>query len=187
MNKKEDYPTLIKMKVIRTRPGHEMIMANYFAVNEEHLKKWSPSVPKGHHSVESWERRLKERELEFESGLSAHFIGTDEAESHVIGSCSLSNIVRGVFQACHMGYSVAERYQGQGYMKKIVSHAVGYAFNDMQLHRIMANHMPANKRSAALLKSLGFEKEGYAKDYLLINGKWEDHVLNALVNRSIRR
>ncbi len=187
MNKKEDYPVLTAIKVIRTRPGHEKIMANYFAVNEEHLKKWSPSVPKGHHSVDSWKRRLTERELEYESGLSAHFIGTDEAESHVIGSCSLSNIVRGVFQACHMGYSIGERYQGQGYMKKIVSHAIAYAFNDIRLHRIMANHMPDNERSAALLKSLGFEKEGYAKDYLLINGKWEDHVLNAILNTNFRR
>ncbi|MDD9891306.1 MAG: GNAT family N-acetyltransferase [Gammaproteobacteria bacterium] len=187
MNKKEDYPALTRMKVIRTRPGHEIIMANYFAVNEEHLKKWSPSVPKGHHTIESWQRRLTERELEHKGGLSAHFIGTDEEESHVIGSCSLSNIVRGVFQACHMGYSIAERYQGQGYMKKIVRHAISYAFNDMKLHRIMANHMPENERSAALLKSLEFEREGYAKDYLLINGKWEDHVLNALINTNFRR
>ena len=170
------------MKVIRTRPGHETIIANYFAVNESHLRKWSPAAPGGHHSVDSWKRRLEEREIEFENGLSVHFIGTDEDESHVIGSCSLSNIVRGVFQACHIGYSVARRYEGQGYMKKIVSHAIGYAFNEIGLHRIMANHMPDNERSAGLLKSLGFEREGYAKEYLLINGRWEDHVLNVLIN-----
>jgi ribosomal-protein-alanine N-acetyltransferase len=48
----------------------------------------------------------------------------------------------------------------------------------------MANHMPGNERSARLLKSLGFEEEGYAKEYLLINGKWEDHVLNSLLTKS---
>ena len=170
------------MKIIRSGPGHQTIMANYFAVNEAHLQKWSPAVPKGHHTVDSWKRRLEERELEFENGLSVHFIGTDEEESHVIGGCSLSNIVRGVFQACHMGYSVAERYQGQGHMKQIVAHAIGYAFNEIKLHRIMANHMPDNERSANLLLALGFEKEGYAREYLLINGRWEDHVLNALIN-----
>jgi len=42
--------------------------------------------------------------------------------------------------------------------------------------------MPKNTRSANLLKTLGFEQEGYAKNYLLINGRWEDHVLNALIN-----
>lgn len=170
------------LKIIRADIGHEIIMANYFAVNESHLQPWSPLVPREHHSIDMWKRRLEERKIEFEAGLSVHFIGTDSAESHVIGSCSLSNIVRGVFQACHMGYSVAERYQGQGYMKAIVSHAIAYAFDELKLHRVMANHMPDNQRSAALLASLGFEREGYAKEYILINGKWEDHVLNSLIN-----
>jgi ribosomal-protein-alanine N-acetyltransferase len=43
----------------------------------------------------------------------------------------------------------------------------------------MANHLPHNKRSEALLKKLGFEREGYAKDYLQIDGQWQDHVLNS--------
>lgn len=170
------------MKIIRTRPGHETILANYFAVNEAHFARWSPKVPPGHYSIAAWHKRLADREDEFQKGTSVHFIGTDAQESHVIGSCSLSNIVRGVFQACHMGYSVAERYEGQGYMKKIVTHTIEYAFNEMNLHRIMANHMPDNTRSEALLRSLGFEREGYARDYLMIAGKWEDHVLNSLVN-----
>lgn len=170
------------MKVIRTNPSHALILANYYAVNDAHLQPWSPAVPRDHHSIESWRRRLAMRQAEFENGSAVHFIGTDETQSHVIGTCSLSNIVRGVFLACHMGYSCSERYEGQGYMKKIVGYAIGYAFNDMNLHRIMANHMPENTRSGGLLKSLGFEEEGLAKDYLLINGKWEDHVLTSLIN-----
>lgn len=51
------------------------------------------------------------------------------------------------------------------------------------MHRIMANYMPHNQRSGALLARLGFEREGYAKDYLLIDGKWQDHVLTALTNK----
>lgn len=174
------------MKIIRTRPGHETILANYFAVNETHFERWAPAVPPGHNSVASWAKRLADRETEFQKGESVHFIGTDADESHVIGSCSLSNIVRGVFQACHMGYSVAERYEGQGFMKKIVAHTIEYGFNEMNLHRIMANHMPDNTRSEGLLKSLGFTREGYARDYLLIAGRWEDHVLNSLVNPNFK-
>jgi [ribosomal protein S5]-alanine N-acetyltransferase len=170
------------MKIIRATVGHANILANYFAVNEEHLQKWSPAVPTGHHSIEAWRLRLEQREQDFEQGQAFHFIGTDQAESHVIAGCSLSNIVRGVFQAGHMGYSVAKRYEGQGYMKRLVTYTIEYGFNELKLHRIMANHMPDNERSAGLLKSLGFEREGYARDYLLINGRWEDHVLNALIN-----
>jgi len=178
--------TAEKMKIVRTRPGHETILANYFAVNEKHFQRWAPKVPRDHNSVATWRRRLLDRDREFINGESVHFIGTDAQESHVIGSCSLSNIVRGVFQACHMGYSVAHRYEGQGYMKRIVSHTIAYAFNEMNLHRIMANHMPDNTRSEALLRNLGFEREGYAKDFLLIAGRWEDHVLNGLINPNHR-
>jgi ribosomal-protein-alanine N-acetyltransferase len=46
----------------------------------------------------------------------------------------------------------------------------------------MANYIPVNERSGRLLRRLGFTVEGYARDYLLIAGKWEDHVLTALAN-----
>ncbi|TND51068.1 30S ribosomal protein S5 alanine N-acetyltransferase, partial [Aeromonas dhakensis] len=34
----------------------------------------------------------------------------------------------------------------------------------------------------ALLERLGFEREGYAKEYLMINGRWEDHILTSRLN-----
>jgi len=171
-----------ELHIVRCRAGHAAILSRYFIENEPHLRRWSPAVPAGHHAVATWRKRLEDREREFQRGESVHFIGTDAGETHVIATCSLSNIVRGVFQACHMGYSVAAQYEGGGYMKRLVSHVIGYAFNELGLHRIMANHMPANERSAGLLKSLGFEREGFARDYLMINGQWEDHVLNSLLN-----
>ena len=45
----------------------------------------------------------------------------------------------------------------------------------------MANYMPHNSRSAALLFRLGFEKEGVARSYLKIAGKWQDHVLTSKI------
>jgi ribosomal-protein-alanine N-acetyltransferase len=57
-------------------------------------------------------------------------------------------------------------------------------FEQQKLHRIMANYMPSNKRSARLLQKLGFVIEGHAKKYLLINGQWEDHVLTSLTNEN---
>ncbi|MBE9234176.1 30S ribosomal protein S5 alanine N-acetyltransferase, partial [Cuspidothrix issatschenkoi LEGE 03284] len=45
-----------------------------------------------------------------------------------------------------------------------------------------ANYMPHNRRSAKVLKRLGFVVEGYATDYLMINGQWEDHILTSLTN-----
>ncbi|EJA8914550.1 ribosomal protein S5-alanine N-acetyltransferase, partial [Escherichia coli] len=91
-----------------------------------------------------------------------------------------SNVVRGSFHACYLGYSIGQKWQGKGLMFEALSAAIRYMQRTQHIHRIMANYMPHNKRSGDLLARLGFEKEGYAKDYLLIDGQWRDHVLTAL-------
>lgn len=67
-------------------------------------------------------------------------------------------------------------------MSKVCEAAIEYAFGQLDLNRIMANYMPCNERSGGLLKKLGFSKEGLARKYLKINGRWEDHVLTSLLN-----
>jgi ribosomal-protein-alanine N-acetyltransferase len=100
----------------------------------------------------------------------------------VVGNLSLVHIVRGVLQACTLGYALAAEAQGQGYMLEAVRGSVAYAFGPLGLHRVMADYMPRNRRSAAVLRQAGFVIEGYAREYLLINGRWEDHVLSAITN-----
>lgn len=65
-------------------------------------------------------------------------------------------------------------------MQEALEPTLRYMQRQQGMHRIMANYMPHNQRSGQLLARLGFEKEGYAKDYLMINGRWRDHVLTAL-------
>ncbi len=100
----------------------------------------------------------------------------------IVGWVNLSNIVRGAFQACHLGYSLAANAQGNGIMTEALRALIPFAFDELQLHRIMANYMPHNIRSAAVLARLGFSIEGFAKDYLYIAGAWQDHVLTSLIN-----
>ena len=81
-----------------------------------------------------------------------------------------------------MGYSVSSEFEGKGIMKKLCNHATQYAFKELGLNRVMSNYIANNKRSENLLNSMGFIKEGLARKYLKINGKWEDHVLTSLIN-----
>ena len=67
-------------------------------------------------------------------------------------------------------------------MTEFVEGAINYVFERLDLHRIMANYMPGNTRSARVLDKLGFNKEGFAKSYLKIAGEWQDHVLTAKIN-----
>jgi [ribosomal protein S5]-alanine N-acetyltransferase len=41
--------------------------------------------------------------------------------------------------------------------------------------------LPSNIPSCALLVRAGFQQEGYAREYLCIEGKWQDHLLFAML------
>jgi [ribosomal protein S5]-alanine N-acetyltransferase len=97
-------------------------------------------------------------------------------EDHaIVGVANLSEIVRGVFQSVYLGFYGSAPYVGQGLMKEGVGLLLKHAFQDLKLHRVEANVQPANTRSLALIKALGFRKEGYSPRYLKICGRWRDH------------
>lgn len=171
------------MKIKQLAKGDAAVISAFYLSNAEHLRPWEPRRDEKYHSVEAWSQRLIAYQKEQADGRSVHFIAYMPATSEVLAICSLTNVVKDSFQACNMGYAVAEECQGKGVMKTLCQHTIRYAFDELGLNRVMANYMPRNTRSEALLKSLGFIKEGLAKNYLMVNGKWEDHVLTSLVNR----
>ncbi|MEJ1932949.1 GNAT family N-acetyltransferase, partial [Nostoc sp. NIES-2111] len=121
--------------------------------------------------------------LEFIHGQSVKlFIFPKKQPTKIIGTINFSNFVKGAAHFCYVGYSLAEAEQGKGYMTESLKAATDYVFQELNLHRVMANYMPHNQRSGNVLKRLGFVVEGYARDYLLINGKWQDHILTSLTN-----
>lgn len=162
---------------------------DYCRRNREHLGPWEPNRPDEYFSKAFWVRQLAGARDEFDAGQSvrtilvrrdrsAHREGRD---GRVIGVINLSQIVRGAFQAGVLGYSLDREAEGEGLMTEGLGAVVDHAFDQLGLHRLMAAYRPENARSAAVLERLGFEKEGFAKNYLFIDGAWRDHVLTALV------
>lgn len=168
----------IKLSSVQDAP----FISQYYLDNEKHLAPWEPLRRSGFHARGSWAERLKFREQEQRAGRGYYFLAYDDQQEAIIATCSLTGIARGPLEACYLGYSVDRHYEGQGVMKRLCLHSIDYAFRKLQLHRIMANYMPHNERSGNLLKNMGFEREGYAKQYLQINGHWADHVLTSLIN-----
>jgi ribosomal-protein-alanine N-acetyltransferase len=157
------------------------LLCDYYVRNKNHLKIWEPEREKSFYTLEFWQAHVQDSIDLFKSKQAVRLIALNVAEDKVIASCNFSNIVLGCFQAAHLGYSIDQDYEGKGIMFEVVKAGIDYINREFNLHRIMANHIPENKRSAQLLKRLDFEKEGYAKDYLKINGQWRDHILNALI------
>ena len=163
-------------------PQRAALLVDYRRRNQTHLAPWEPSLGTAQ-TLEQSCRGAAERSVQgFADGTSVHFLALEPESQTMVAGCNFTNVVRGSFLACHLGYSVDQSWQGKGLMSEVLRAGMAYMFGTVGLHRIMANHMPANQRSEKLLRTLGFEREGYARAYLQIAGKWEDMVLNALVN-----
>lgn len=176
-----------RTNVMVLAPSQALLMQTYYVENWRYLKPWEPTRGDEYYSLAGWQHILGRYNQSYEAGRTLNMAALNLANNQVIALCNFSNIVHGPMQACNLGYSIAEKYQGQGLMFEILSELIPLVMKKYQLHRVNANHLPQNDRSAALLKRLGFEKEGYAKSYLKIDGKWQDHVLNALISDSHSR
>src|SRR3984893_6001629 len=95
----------------------------------------------------------------------------------LIGGIGLSNIRRGVSETASLGYWVGEPFARQRYMTSALPLVVAFAFERLGLHRLEAACLPSNAPSRSLLARAGFQQEGYAREYLCIAGKWQDHLL----------
>lgn len=183
-----DLPELRTLRCVLTllRPEHANLWLAYRVDNAAHLDPWEPARDPTEGTLEQATTRKAETSLQvYAAGTAVQFLALDVNTGTMVASCNFTNIVRGPLQACYLGYSVAEHRQGQGLGYEVVQAGIAYMFDTWELHRIMANHMPSNTRSAALLQRLGFEREGYARQYLKIAGRWEDIVLNARINPQV--
>jgi [ribosomal protein S5]-alanine N-acetyltransferase len=181
-----DLPLIETERLILTVPTPDDAprMLSYVLRNQEHFASWEQTRASEYYTLEYWSKQLLSVAEEFRRGESLRLILLDRENRSgpIQGQCTFSNIVRGPFQAAYLGYSLDVDAVGKGLMYEALTAAISYVFEDLNLHRVMANYIPSNERSARLLRRLGFELEGYALDYLQIAGKWQAHILTALIN-----
>lgn len=155
--------------------------------NHERLRPWSPPEAPGARTLEGARRRIESMhaELRAQTGVRFWLRRKGDPRGDFVGAASLTNIVFGAFRACYLGYHLDGAAVGQGLMQEALEVVIDYGFEELRLHRIMANYLPTNERSGNLLRRLGFVVEGYARDYLFIGGAFRDHVLTALTNTKL--
>ncbi|MDH0342239.1 GNAT family N-acetyltransferase [Chromobacterium haemolyticum] len=172
-----------RLLLLPAQPAQARAMLDFHVRNRQHFEPWDPKPGDMFYTELYWTMQLRQRARDWEEGRGGRFLLALHTEpERVIGSVGLSNISRGAFQSCHLGYGLDQHCQGQGLMREALEAVIRCAFDTLRLHRIQANYQPHNLRSAGLLKRLGFEVEGHAKNYLYLNGGWRDHVLTSRLN-----
>lgn len=173
----------LPFKIRNATPADAPEYVAYLKRNWSRFRSAMPTETGDTFSVEHHERRIG-RLTNARPGEGIALFLVDRAnDERIVGDINFSNIVHGPFRACHVGFKVDEEFEGRGMMEKALSVCCEMMFRRIGMHRIMANYRPENRRSAALLKRVGFEIEGLARDYLHLDGDWRDHVLTSLVAR----
>lgn len=155
---------------------------HYLRANQARLAPLEPERPLDFYTAGYWQEALAKANTEFAQGTALRLWIYPRQNQKVIGIIHFSQIFRGPFQACYLGYSLAQEWEGKGVMFEALQCALNFVFRTLGLHRVMANYVTDNERSARLLERLGFRVEGLAPQYLQIGGQWRDHVLTALTN-----
>lgn len=177
----EQAPAIVG-EVVLLRAPQMSDHAEWSALRErsrDFLTPWEPIWPADDLTRAAFRRRIRRYAEDQRCDLAYPFFIFRKTDGVLVGGLTLANIRRGCAQAGSLGYWMGEHYAGQGYMTAAVRTMLPFAFSTLRLHRIEAACIPANKASISLLEKNGFQREGFARRYLCINGVWQDHILFA--------
>lgn len=69
-------------------------------------------------------------------------------------------------------YIGREEYLRKGLGEEALRLLLNYFFVELQMERVELNHYPDNKRAAALYKKVGFQYEGFLRQFTIRDGKY---------------
>ena len=145
--------------------------------SREFLTPWEPTWPADDLSRSAFRRRIRRYTEDLRTDQSYAFLIFRSTDGRLVGGLTLANVRRGVAHAGSLGYWMGLPYTRHGYMTAAVRAVIPFAFGTLRLHRLEAACIPTNTASIRLLENTGFVREGYAREYLCINGIWQDHLL----------
>jgi ribosomal-protein-alanine N-acetyltransferase len=150
------------------------------------LTPWEPTWLHDDLTRAAFRRRLKRYAEDLRTDQAYPFFLFAKVDNALVGGLTLANVRRGVAQAGSLGYWMGEAYARRGFMTAAVQALIPFAFGALRLHRLEAACIPSNIASVRLLERTGFMREGFAREYLCINGVWQDHLLYALLKNDVQ-
>ena len=155
---------------------------SYYQRNIDLLQPVEPRRPQSFYTPPYWRQHVRQSLHEFHTDRSMRMFIFKPGQKTVLGALNFSAFERGTLQSCRVGYSIDVEHQKQGYMTEALTAGCRYLFTQRNMHRIQASYMPHNTASARVLAKVGFQDEGLARQLLLIDGTWADHIVSSLVN-----
>jgi ribosomal-protein-alanine N-acetyltransferase len=158
------------------------VWAELRAESRAFLTPWEPTWPADDLTRTAFRRRIRRYLTEIREDHAYPFFIFRQSDYTLLGGITLSNVTRGMTQTATIGYWMGERHAGRGGMTRAVRALTPFAFGTLHLHRLEAACLPHNGASMRLLEKVGFRREGLARGLVCINGRWQDHIVFALLS-----
>jgi ribosomal-protein-alanine N-acetyltransferase len=156
-------------------PGDAPALLDAYLRNREHLNPFEPVRPDSFWTLDGQKSRLDDLIQRQASGTV--LAATMLRDGRILGCATLDTIVRGALCSASVGYWVDAREVKQGLAGAAVAALCRIADEELALHRLSASTSPTNLASQRVLVKNGFEEFGLARNYLHIDGRWQDSLL----------
>lgn len=165
--------------------GYEDMVLRFYTEGDSYFGRVEPDRPEGFFTKDYQGKLLKYEMKGFLAGTMIRYYAFERNNlNRIIGTISLRDIKRGAFCSATIGYKLLAEYTGKGYATEMVRALTYSAFKEEGLHRVNAYVQPDNQASVRVLERTGYEREGFARRMIKLNGQWKDHLLYACVNYS---
>ncbi|EDY45067.1 GNAT family N-acetyltransferase [Streptomyces sp. SPB074] len=159
--------------------GDAPLLLDAYLRNRDRLQPFEPVRTEEFYTLPGQRERLASQLAAREAGTLFGWVLTDG--ERVIGTITLSQVVRGPLNSANLGYWVDTEYAGRGLTGAAAAFVVRYADEVLGLHRVEAGTLLDNLASQRVLAKTGFTEFGVAPRMLHINGAWRDHKLFQLI------
>ncbi|WP_197318703.1 GNAT family N-acetyltransferase [Saccharomonospora sp. NB11] len=175
---------VVRLRPLRLRDGRDW--SRLRLRDRDYLERWEPAQPGGwreRNAVSAWPsqwsglRRLAKRGECFPFAITV--------DDEFVGQLTIGNVIRAALRSAWIGYWVSSVHAGGGVATAAVALATDHAFTEGGLHRLEATVRPDNVASLGVLAKAGYRREGLFLRYLLVEGRWRDHLCYAITAEEI--
>lgn len=151
-------------------------LADFVTRNREFYSQWESERDASYYTKGGQTKRILRAEMGWKTGTSYLYLMHRLADDSLIGWIHFLRVAREPFQSCRLSYKIDENAANHGYMTEGLGAALNFICGLQAINRVVANVMETNQPSMRVLEKYGFEPEGIARQFLLVNGVREDHI-----------
>lgn len=159
-------------QIVLKRFSHDADQIKYKTIinNREHLLPWLPWA----HLYKEFKEMPEFTDLQIKCFDEGSVLGYDIFyEGKFAGSIDLHHL-SAENRSCEIGYWLSKDFVGKGIATRAASKITEYAFDEIDMHRVMIQAASKNKASCKVAERLDFVHEGTQRESQYLDGEYYD-------------